>query len=101
MAQRTASTMWSLGVAFQVVSLIVSAMTAAHQARVGRTWLDDGYLPERGGKRRRMSLKSETGQKNFQFQGTEFFCDQLCCKQGPKDDHQVFVANPRHLFIFA
>jgi len=31
-------------------------MTAAHPARVGRTRLDAGYLPERGGKRRRMSL---------------------------------------------
>jgi len=28
-------------------------MTAAHPARVGRTRLDAGYLPERGGKRRR------------------------------------------------
>jgi len=29
-------------------------MTAAHPARVGRTRLDAGYLPEMGGKRRRM-----------------------------------------------
>jgi len=36
-------------------------MTAAHPARVGRTRLDAGYLPERGGKRRRMRVTYRSG----------------------------------------
>ena len=35
-----------MGGAFHVVLSVVSAMTAAHPARVGRTRLDAGYLPE-------------------------------------------------------
>ena len=56
-----------MGGAFHVILSVVSAMTAAHPARVGRTRLDAGYLPERGGKRRRMrSDEDRIGEHGFE-----------------------------------
>jgi len=51
-----------MGGAFHVILSVVSAMTAAHPARVGRTRLDAGYLPERGGKRRTFCLTVKTNE---------------------------------------
>jgi hypothetical protein len=41
-----------IGSTFHVILSVVSTMTAAHPARVGRTRFGAGYLPNRGGKRR-------------------------------------------------
>jgi hypothetical protein len=80
-----------MGGAFHVILSVVSAMTAAHPARVGRTRLDAGYLPERGGKRRRMSLAGGQYAKPLHLRRSKEVLHQTALRR-PRPKPEIFLA---------